>query len=209
MSELKCSASASSASLEVALATRLSTRARKKSTTIEPAMMAKAAASLRPRAPARHQPLHRFPDHHAREQEQQRRLGERRDALDLAVAVLMLGVGRLAGKPHREIGQHRRGKIDQRMAGLGQDRERAGQKPDHGLRRRQARPRRRSSRARLFPCRSSAASGRDGLTAATGGVNARALSLGWPAGEEALRDELLAFITQERFMCTNGTSAIW
>jgi len=43
------------------------------------------------------QPLHRFPDHHRGEQEQQRRLGQRGDALDLAVAVLMLGVGRLAG----------------------------------------------------------------------------------------------------------------
>ena len=43
------------------------------------------------------QPLRRLPDHDGREQEQQRRFGERGDALDLAVAVLMLLVGRLAG----------------------------------------------------------------------------------------------------------------
>ena len=44
MSEEKCSASACSASLDVALATRLSEpRARKKSTAIEPAMIIKAA----------------------------------------------------------------------------------------------------------------------------------------------------------------------
>ena len=73
------------------------------------------------------QPPRRLPDDDGREQKQQRRLGKRGDALDLAVTVLVLLVGRLAGEPHCEIGQHRRRKVDQRMAGLGQDRQRARQ----------------------------------------------------------------------------------
>ena len=127
ISEQKCSASASSASLDVALATRPSVRARKKSTTIEAAMTTKAAAvaSTAWRAAAE-EPLHRFADHDGGEHEQQRGFGERGDALHLAVAVLMLGVGGLAGNAHGEIGQHRGREIDQRMAGFRQDRERAG-----------------------------------------------------------------------------------
>ena len=82
------------------------------------------------------QPPRRLPDHDDREQEQQRRFGKRGDALDLAVAVLVFLVGRLAGEPHREIGQDRRREVDQRMAGLGQDRQRAGQESDGSLRRR-------------------------------------------------------------------------
>ena len=66
------------------------------------------------------QPLHRFPNDDGGEHEQQRRLGERGHALHLAVAILVLGVGRLAGNAHREIGQHGRRQIDQRMAGFGQ-----------------------------------------------------------------------------------------
>ena len=38
------------------------------------------------------------------EQEQQGGFGQRGDALDFAVAVLMLGVGRLAGNAHGKIG---------------------------------------------------------------------------------------------------------
>ena len=56
---------------------------------------------------------HRFENHDAGEQEQQRRLGERGDAFDLAVAVLMLGVGRLAGNAHGEIGEQRRREVQQ------------------------------------------------------------------------------------------------
>ena len=79
------------------------------------------------------QPLCRLPDHHAGQHEQQRRLGQRRDALDLAVAVVMLLVGGLAGDAHGEIGHHRGAEIDQRMRGLGQDRKRAGEHADHAL----------------------------------------------------------------------------
>ena len=48
------------------------------------------------------QALDRFPNHHARQQEQQRGFRQRRDAFELSVAVLMLFVGRLAGNAHRE-----------------------------------------------------------------------------------------------------------
>ena len=112
-------------------------------------------------------------DHHRREQKQQRRLGERGDALDLAMAVLVLGVGRLAGNAHGEIGQQRRRKIDQRMAGFRQDGERAGEKADDGLRRRQ--PSRRGDRSErgFFLVVHLRPLGRDGLMAADRGVNAR------------------------------------
>ena len=57
-------------------------------------------------AVAAEQPVRRLPDHHAGQHEQQRGLGERGDALDLAVAVVVLLVGRLAGNAHGEIGHH-------------------------------------------------------------------------------------------------------
>src|SRR6185312_12623729 len=47
-----------------------------------------------------HQPLERFPDDDTGEQEQERRLGQCRDCLDLAVAVMVLLVGRPAGDAH-------------------------------------------------------------------------------------------------------------
>jgi hypothetical protein len=56
-----------------------------------------------------------------------------RDALDLAVAELMLAVGGLAGDAHREIGEHGGGEIEQGMRGFRENRQRAGQEPDHGL----------------------------------------------------------------------------
>jgi len=95
------------------------------------------------------QPPRRFPDHDDREQEQQSRFGKRGDALDLAVTVLVLLVGRLAGEPHREIGQHRRREVDQRMAGLRQYRQRAGQQANDSLRRRK--PRRGGDRSERDP----------------------------------------------------------
>jgi hypothetical protein len=54
------------------------------------------------------EPLRRLPDHHPRQNEQQRRFGQRRHALDLAVAVMVLLVGGLAGDADGEIG-HQRG----------------------------------------------------------------------------------------------------
>jgi hypothetical protein len=84
------------------------------------------------------QPLAGLPDHDAAQQEQQCRLCERRHALDLAVAVMMLLVGRLAGDADREIGHQRRTEIDQRMGCFRQDRERASEQADNALRQRQS-----------------------------------------------------------------------
>ena len=84
------------------------------------------------------QPLGRLPDHDAGQHEQQRRLGQRRHAFDLAVAVMVLLVGGLAGDAHGEIGHHRGAEIDERMRGFGQDGERAGENADHALCQRQA-----------------------------------------------------------------------
>ena len=50
----------------------------------------------------------------------------------------MLLVGGLAGDAHGEIGHHGGAEIDQRMRGLRQDRERAGERADHALGHRQA-----------------------------------------------------------------------
>ena len=63
---------------------------------------------------------------------------KRRHALDLAVAVVMLLVGRPAGDAHGEIGHDGRAEIDQRMRRLGQNGERAGEHADHALGDRQA-----------------------------------------------------------------------
>ena len=119
------------------------------------------------------QPLRRLEDHHGREQEQQRRLGKRGDDFDLAVAVLMLGVGRLAGNAHGKIGEQRRREVDQGMAGFGQDRKRAGEEPNDALRRRQ--PGRGGDRSErdLFLGVHLRPLGRDGLMAGNRGVNAR------------------------------------
>ncbi len=82
---------------------------------------------------AAEQAVSRFPDHDTGEQEQERRLRQRGDALDLAVAVVVLLVGRLAGHAHREIGHDRRDEIEQRMRGLREHRERPGGEPDQRL----------------------------------------------------------------------------
>jgi hypothetical protein len=87
---------------------------------------------------AAEQPLRRLPDDDAREQEQERGFRERGNALDLAVPVMVLPVGRLARQAHREIGHHGRGKIEQRMRGLRQNRQRAGRDADDPLGDRQA-----------------------------------------------------------------------
>ena len=57
---------------------------------------------------AAEQPVRRLENHDGGEHEQERGFGERRDAFDLAVAVLMFGVCRLAGDADREIGDHGR-----------------------------------------------------------------------------------------------------
>ena len=138
MSEPKCSASASSASLAVSLRHAIE---QARAEEIDHDRNGDHGEGPERRfdrvAVAAEQPLCRLPDHHAGQHEQQRGLGERGDAFDLAVAVVVLLVGRLAGDAHREIGHHGRDEVDQRMRGLGQDRERAGHHADHALGERQ------------------------------------------------------------------------
>ena len=71
------------------------------------------------------QPLERLPDDKARQHEQQAGFDQCRDAFDLAVAVMVLCVGGLAGDAHRVPGHHGRDEIERRMRGLGKQRERA------------------------------------------------------------------------------------
>ena len=97
------------------------------------------------------QPLQRLPDHDAGQHEQQRGLGERRDALDLAVTVVMFLVGRLAGNAHREIGHHGGDEIEQRVCRFRQDRERAGTTRRRSPWRSSALPTRPSTSVRPFP----------------------------------------------------------
>src|SRR5215471_21706589 len=56
--------------------------------------------------------LERFPDHYSRKQEQQGRFGQCRDSLHLAVAIVMLFIGRLARNTYRDIGYHCGAEID-------------------------------------------------------------------------------------------------
>jgi len=67
------------------------------------------------------EPFDRLPKHHAGENEQQRRLDERGNTLDLAMPVMVFGIGRFARNPHREIGHHGGGEVDQRMSRLGEE----------------------------------------------------------------------------------------
>ena len=90
-------------------------------------------SSPRPRALAAEQALRGLPDHEAGQDEQQPGLDQRGDALDLAVAVMMLLVGRLAGDAHREPGHHGRGEVERRVRGFREQRERAGDKPTTAL----------------------------------------------------------------------------
>ena len=155
MSEPKCSASASSASLAVSRGHAVEQpRAEEIDHDRHDDHGEGRERRLDRVAVAAEQPLRRLPDHHARQHEQQRGLRQRRHALDLAVAVVVLLVGRLAGDAHGEIGHHRGAEIDQRMRGLRQDRERAGEQRRPRPWPRSARRTRRSRRARPSPSRS-------------------------------------------------------
>ena len=74
-----------------------------------------------------------------RQNKKQGGFGERGHALDLAVAILVLGVGRLAGDAHRGIREHRRGEVEKRVSRFRQDRQRAGHDADDRLGRGQRR----------------------------------------------------------------------
>ena len=55
------------------------------------------------------------------------------------MAIVVLGVGRLAGDAHRGIREHCRGEVEKRVTRFRQDRQRAGHDADDRLRRGQRR----------------------------------------------------------------------
>lgn len=77
----------------------------------------------------------RLEGHARRQEKQKRRFCKRGHALDLAVAILVLGIGRFAGNADGDIGQYGCGEVEQRMGCFRQDRQRAGEQTDNRLRR--------------------------------------------------------------------------
>ena len=69
---------------------------------------------------AKKQPLHSFPDDVGGGENEQARLQERREILDLAMTVGVVGIGRAVGNSNREIGNNRGDEIQRRMQGLGE-----------------------------------------------------------------------------------------
>ena len=86
-----------------------------------------------------HQPVGRLVDDDPGADQDQHPLDRRRQALDLLVAVGVLGVGRLVGFADRDEGDHRGDQVDQRVDRLGDDRDRAGDRPGGELERDQQR----------------------------------------------------------------------
>ena len=72
-------------------------------------------------------PAHGFDDNERGEREKKSGFGEGGERLEFAVAVMVLFVGGPARRPHGEIGEHRRSRVEQGMTCLGQERERAGE----------------------------------------------------------------------------------
>ena len=79
------------------------------------------------------QTLARFVDDPDAGQQQQAGFDEGREALDLAVTVLVLGVGRLVGDTHREVGHERSHQVEPRVRRFGQNAQAAGGDSDHHL----------------------------------------------------------------------------
>ncbi len=82
---------------------------------------------------ADHQPMGRLEDDDPGADQDQHPLDRRRQALDLLVAVGVVGVGRLVGFADRDEGDHRGDQVDQRVDRLGQDRDRAGDRAGREL----------------------------------------------------------------------------
>ena len=94
------------------------------------------------------EPVGRLEDDDPGADQDQHPLDRRRQALDLLVAVGVVGVGRLVGFADRDEGDHRGDQVDQRVERLGQDRDRAGDRPGRELDRDQRRVRRDRERRR-------------------------------------------------------------
>ena len=101
-SEAKCSASAASAWLLVSRAVRCSARARQKFTAMSTTSTTKGIAEMRRRRRAFAQAAIGLDQDAAGEHVEQRDDAERGQALELAVAVMMLLVRRKVGNPHHQ-----------------------------------------------------------------------------------------------------------
>ena len=82
---------------------------------------------------AHHQAMRRLVDDDRGADEDQHPLDRRRQVLGLLVAVGVLAVGRLVGLADRDEGDHRCDEVDGRVRGLGEDRDRARDRPGGDL----------------------------------------------------------------------------
>jgi len=84
------------------------------------------------------QPAIGFDQNAARQHIKHRDHAERGEAFELAMTVMMLGVGGAIGKPHHQPGDDSRRQIDRTVQGFGNQRETADRDPDHEFRGRHA-----------------------------------------------------------------------
>jgi len=80
-----------------------------------------------------HQPADRLADNQQGQAEKQAGFDQRRQRLELAMAIMMFGVGRLFRLPHRIKSQHGGAGVDKGVSGLGEQRQRAGPEPRRKL----------------------------------------------------------------------------
>ena len=130
-SEAKCSASAASAWLLVSRAARCSARARQKFTAISTSSTTNGIAEIvGGGAPSRKAAVG-FDQDAAGQHIKQRDDAERRQALELAVAVMMFLVRGAVGNPHHQPGDDGRDHVDRGVQRLGDQRETADGDADH------------------------------------------------------------------------------
>ena len=115
-SEAKCRASAASAWLRVSRAVRCSARARQKFTAMSTSSTTKGMAEIGRRRRAFAQAAPGFDQDAAGQHIEDRDHAERGDALELAVAVMMLLVGGQVGDPHHHPGDDGRDHVDRGCA---------------------------------------------------------------------------------------------
>ena len=137
-SEAKCSASAASAWLLVSRAARCSARARQRLTTMSITSTTNGTAEIVGGGGSLAQVAVGLDQDAAGEHVEQGGDAERGDALELAVAVMVLVVGRLVGHPHHRPGDDGRDQVDRGVQRFGDQRQRADRDADHELGRRHA-----------------------------------------------------------------------
>ena len=102
---------------------------------------------------AKKQPLHRFPDDVDRGQHEQARFDERREILDLAVTVSVIGIGRAVGNSNGEIGDDRGDEIEAGVQRLGEHAQAAGGQRQKNLQRNENNGRTHRAECRQLLCR--------------------------------------------------------